>query len=142
MLSRWAEAYAISLAPKLGLFTLHAGNRDWWTSARAELLEHRVQIGGEAAASLLDAHLRPSIVTLYAESIPNEILAGHRFRAAKGDVNVAIRRRFWETATDIVELVPTTLIYADLLASGDPRQREQAYRLRESDDRLKRPDEP
>jgi Uncharacterized protein conserved in bacteria len=141
LLSRWAEAYTITLAPKLALISLHAGKSEWWRSAGADLLEHGVQIGGEAGASLLDAHLRPAGVTLYVESVPDEILARHRLRAAKGDGNVEIRRRFWEEPAHRADLVPTTLIYADLLASGDPRQREQANRLRESDDRLKRLDQ-
>jgi hypothetical protein len=60
--------------------------------------------------------------------------------AANGSGNVHLRQRFWRASDEASWVVPSTLIYADLLASGDPRQREHADRIRATDDRLTRLD--
>jgi hypothetical protein len=58
------------------------------------------------------------------------------------DAPVELRKRFW-TIPVLAEsdTVPTPLIYADLLADGDPRLIEAAAELRGSDADLRRLDE-
>ena len=157
LLTRWTEAYALSLYASLGLGLYRAEDPAWWTSARADLADAGVDLGGEAAASVLDERLRPGTVWLYAEQVPAAVLAAHRCRRADdpGSANVIVRRRFWRAPTRRGEvagghpphvvssdagLVPSVLVYADLLASGDPRQRDHAQRLRTRDARLERLD--
>jgi hypothetical protein len=138
LLSRWAEAYTTNLAPRLLFGRYRAPDPEWWHAARADLAEAGVLLGGEAAASILDPHLRPSTLTLYAEGTYARWLG--RFRLRPDDAgDVLIRRRFWHVDSRLepsAGLVPVPLIYGDLLASGDPRQRQQADRMRERDDRL------
>jgi hypothetical protein len=140
LLSRWAEAYSISLFPKLQLGRFSGGQAQWWRDP--SLLEAGVQLGGEAASELVDPYLRSVTVTLYADTPPLRLLIRHRLRRDE-DGEVSVRRRFW-TPPDggpVEALVPLPLIYADLLATGEPRQREHAQRLRGNDARLQRIDD-
>lgn len=135
LLSRWSEAYSTTLSPALLLGGFSTEGISWWSSAKEELAKSNVQLGGEVAASLMDAHLTPSTLTLYADEVPRALVGAQRMVRAEKDGNVQFRRRFWKMG-DEGPLVPHVLTYADLLASGDPRQREHADRIRASDDRL------
>lgn len=156
---RWTEAYALTLRPRLRLALLDAPDPAWWTTAHSTLRRENAQWGDETAAHLLDPHLRPATTVIYADDVPSRLLVEHRLRKAQGPGDVEIRRRFWDfpTPRSLQErpapvapsdapatpdtaglLVPTPLIYADLLASGDPRLHDAAQRLRENDDLLQR----
>ena len=145
LLTRWVEAYALLLRPRLTLALLEAPDPTWWISADAALRRENAQWGDETAAHLLDQHLRPANAVIYATEVPSRLVVDYRLRKAHGPENVQIRRRFWNfpTPPDTASgapLVPTPLVYADLLASGDPRLHEAATRLRENDDLLQRLD--
>lgn len=141
LFDRWVEAYALTLAPRLGLGRFEAREPRWWRKADRELGKAKVQLGGESAASRLDSQLRTSHAVLYAEEIPENLALAHRWQRSDGkDANVEVRRRFWGYEPQDGLLVPTPLIYADLKASGDERQSEAADRLRESDEVLRRID--
>ncbi|WP_326568636.1 type IV toxin-antitoxin system AbiEi family antitoxin [Amycolatopsis rhabdoformis] len=140
LLDRWSEAYSITLDSSLALGEFVAPDLSWWRKAEDELLSLGVQLGGEAAASLLDPHLRPASLTLYADRLPVQLIGRHRLARAENDANVHVRTRFWQAPVPESWIVPAPLIYADLLASGDPRQREHGDRIRSGDDRLKRID--
>jgi hypothetical protein len=144
LLNRWAEAYALSLSPSLHLGYYRAADPRWWRSARSDLDRVGVDLGGEAAAGELDDYLQSVTAALYADEIPVRLLAKHRcVKALAVEANVTVRRRFWTVpevevpAEGAPRLVPPVLVYADLLTSGEPRQREHAQRLRTRNDRLK-----
>jgi hypothetical protein len=144
LLDRWVEAYALTLAATLHLGYYRAPDPLWWRDADGYLQAEEVELGGEAAAGMLDDRLRASTVTVYCVEIPARLLARYRCRRAETDrdANVIVRRRFWTCPEDGPDghdgdgLVPPVLVYADLLVSGDPRQREHAYRLRTANDRF------
>jgi len=140
LLDRWSEAYSITLDTSLALGEFVAADLSWWREAEADLLASGVQVGGEAGASLIDPHLRPASLTLYAGGLPARLIGRYRLARAENGGNVQIRRRFWQASGPESWIVPSPLIYADLLASGDPRQREHGDRIRSDDDRLKRID--
>ncbi|MGW7536679.1 type IV toxin-antitoxin system AbiEi family antitoxin [Amycolatopsis sp. NPDC054798] len=144
LLDRWTEAYSITLDATLVLGEFAAADLSWWRNSETDLLSLDVQVGGEAGASLIDPHLRPASLTLYADRLPTRLIGRHRLARAEKDGNVHIRTRFWRTPwpepSQKSWIVPSPLIYADLLASGDPRQREHGDRIRSADDRLKRID--
>jgi hypothetical protein len=132
------------LSPSLHLGHYRAADPLWWRSARRDLVTVGVDLGGEAAAGELDDHLRSVAAVLYADEIPVRLLAKHRcVKALAGEANVTVRRRFWTVpevevpSEGALGLVPPVLVYADLLSSGEPRQREHAQRLRMRNDRLK-----
>lgn len=70
-------------------------------------------------------------------------MATLRLRRDTGpDATVELRQRFWDVpALSEAATVPAPLIYADLLADGDPRLVEAAAELRKNDDDLRRLDE-
>jgi hypothetical protein len=136
LLDRWAEAYSITLHTSLALGDFSVDDLSWWPAAETEMRSQGIQVGGEAGAGLIDSHLRPASLTLYAEQLPVRFIAGHRLARAENRGNVHVRKRFWCVAESDSWIVPSPLIYADLLASGDPRQREHGDRIRTSDDRL------
>jgi hypothetical protein len=136
LLDRWSEAYSITLHAALALGEFVVDDLSWWPDSESEMRSLGIQVGGEAAAGLIDPHLRPSSLTLYAEQLPAGFIGRHRMARAEGRGNVHIRERFWHVPELESWVVPSPLIYADLLASGDPRQREHGDRIRTGDDRL------
>ncbi len=137
LLDKWAEAYARKLKPKLFLGRYRANNDEWWRELDAT--KYAMVVGGEPAAARITGHLRPALVTLYGERVEPRLLVDHALRAdARGHVEIA--QRFWHFRTDEdgKGLAPLPLIYADLLATADPRSIETAALIRERYvDRLK-----
>lgn len=152
LLSRWTEAYVVSLASKLSLASYTVPDARWWDGA--DLAEDDVQIGGDLAAGFVDATGRSS-TTLYAERLPAALVARHRMQRDDANGTVHVRRRFWRpeeraggddahlVSAPLVPapvvaapLVPAPLVYADLIASGDPDRRAHADLLRARDPRL------
>ena len=83
------------------------------------------------AATLLTEYLKPRIVTIYTNEPLGEFLLTHRIKKdPEGDIEIL--KTFWKfehNRTDFwiyPDLVHTLLIYADLLATGDPRNIETA----------------
>ena len=140
LLSRWAEAYMLWLSPRLHLAAFAVDDPRWWDGADVELDDAGAQLGGELAASLLGPDLEPTTTTLYADEVPEAVIARHRMTRDEQHGTVLVRRRFWHLPDDASALVPAPLVYADLMASGAPRQREQADLLRRHHDRLTRLD--
>lgn len=137
LLTRWTDAYVMGLGRKLARGRFTTDDPTWWR-ALDEVRGAGALVGGEAAVSVLDPWLSPRTVTLYADGTPTELFVAHRLRRADADGPVFLRERFWTPPAEASRdaLVPTPLIYADLMASGEPRQRDAAARLRGSDDRL------
>ena len=67
---------------------------------------------------------------MYIRDLPARFLAANRLHAdPRGSVEVL--KAFWDPACDAndPEIVPPLLVYADLLATGDPRNLETARRI-------------
>jgi hypothetical protein len=134
LFDRWVEAYILNLWPTLTIARYTAPDPTWWMSADDSLSAFGAQWGGESAAHRLNPHLRPGSAVIYASSTLRDLILAQRFRKADGAGNVEIRHRFWSfTTTPPTPIVPIPLVYADLIASADPRQREAAADLREHD---------
>jgi hypothetical protein len=122
LLEEWVTNYPLRLRPKLNARRFAAPDRNWWQ--KADLTQDRAWWGGEAAAAKLTNYLRPANVTVYVAGKPDRIIIAHRLRAdANGPVEIL--DAFWKeeppTATYPSDIVPPTLIYADLLATSDAR---------------------
>ena len=146
----------------MGKFTVQDPN--WWKHINIQTYEG--YWGGETAAAIYTKHLRPQVATVY---VPKENLsklirdarlsnaAGHE--QDKGKL-VYLYSPFWSTATkesldddflkeiqahwsvnveNADELVNPIIVYADLIATGDPRNLETAQVL--SDEYIAEPDE-
>ncbi len=134
LLDRWAEAYTVTLSRKLPIASFVLPDADRAGELETDLLAEGAQLGGELAAHRVDPHLHPASATFYVERLPAAVVAKYRMRPDTGTVH--LRKRFWTRLDDTSPLVPSPLVYADLVSSGDPRQREHAERIRGADDRL------
>lgn len=130
LLGEWAAAYARKLRPNLLLGRYRAKNREWWKEF--DPARYGGVLGAEPAAAKITRHLRPEVITVYADNLAPRMLLEQGLRAdPAGDVEIA--KRFWNFETDETKkgLAPLPLIYADLLATGDPRCIEAAALIRE-----------
>jgi hypothetical protein len=137
LLDEWVTTFPIRLRPKLNPRRFRAADPGWWEQAR---LPDGARWGGEVAAAKLTDHLKPAAATIYLEpETAREALATlvqeHRLRADPQG-NVEIVDAFWKLP-ELPEkgaprdLVPPLLVYADLMATLDPRNLEVAKRIRE-----------
>ena len=105
---------------------------------RRALAEAGAVLGGEDAATELGLPLRGSSGIVYASASPGPVVRAARLRKdPRGTLQV--RDRWWRPAEGAVT-APSPLVYADLLASDDPRQAEVAAELRRTDALLRRLD--
>lgn len=135
LLDAWALAYAQRLRPKTLVAAYEApALADWnhWA-----LDPKNARWGGEPAAHVLVRHLKPGVLTLYAEKLPPRLVVERRLALARPGMSAAadlrprleVRKPFWGKAlrTDPnATTVPPVLVYADLLATGEARCLETA----------------
>jgi hypothetical protein len=128
LLERWVGAFPNQLRPKLLLGRYAAPDPKWWQQTR--IRDFHAYWGGEPAAARLTGYLKPELMTVYTRDKPARLLAAHRLRADPRG-NVEILKAFWDMAVDWTnpEIVHPLLVYADLLATGDPRNIETAGRI-------------
>ena len=134
LLDEWATNFPIRLRPKLNPRRFRAPDPGWWEVAH---LPAGARWGGEVAAAKLAGHLKPGTATIYLEpAAARDALATlvqeHRLRADPQG-NVEILDTFWTLPEQdgLPGLVPPLLVYADLMATLDPRNLEAARRIRE-----------
>jgi hypothetical protein len=132
LLDRWVEAYPDQLRPKkvIGRFT--AANDNWWKGVQ-DIRGYEAYWGGETAAAMVTGFLKPEMVTVYVAGEPNRIILENKMRKdPKG--NIEIVKIFWNAAEIHGKpggVVPQLLIYADLMATGDPRNLETSKMIYE-----------
>jgi hypothetical protein len=134
LLEEWVTNFPIKLRPKLNVRRFRAPDPDWWQNAR---LTHGALWGGEVAAHTLTGYLKPATYTIYVDPTMGRdeltrLVQEHRLRADhEGDVEIL--DRFWTFPADPTRpgIVPPLLVYADLLATLDPRNLEAAKQVRE-----------
>lgn len=125
LLDEWALTYARRLRAKALQATYTVKDFDAWPQWAIE--EPAAMWGGEPAANLLVQHLRPGILTLYAEKIPPRLLVAQRMvkvsHSVDGQGVLEWRKPFWGhmPAAPRPDTVHPVLVYADLLATGDGR---------------------
>lgn len=134
LINRWTGAFSTGLLPKLVLGSFRAENLEpvGFDADPSEI------VSGESAVSTL---IRPTTLTIYVDRLEPRTVALNRWRADDRP-NVEVRKRFWKDPRQILHedrglptaglklRVPDLLVYADLMASGNPRQREAAEALR------------
>jgi hypothetical protein len=135
LLDQWTAAFGLGLARRLelGRFVGEPTAQAWADAG------HVVYLGGEAAVP--DELRGGGELTLYVPVMDTRavIAAGWRRADPQTAANIVVRKQFW-TEPDLLEGLetigevrgaPLPLVYADLVASGEPRQREVARHLRE-----------
>lgn len=138
LIDRWAEAYIEKLRPKLLMGLFLADTPEWWHRTPIEILGARM--GGELAAAKLTGALRPEQIILYLpEHAERDFLLAARLRRVRGlpppntTGLISIYRPFWldEDPLERMGCVHPVLVYADLVATADPRNLEVARQLYE-----------
>ena len=133
LLDEWVTNFPIKLRPKLNPRRFQAPDPGWWQQAR---LEAGARWGGEVAAAKLTDYLKPATYTIYLDPAnAREALATlvkHHHLRADPRGNVEILDAFWKFPPEGTQpdLVPPLLVYADLMATLDPRNLEVAKRIR------------
>ena len=139
LLDRWVETWPEKLRPKYLLGAFAADDPYWWKAV--EIRELRGYWGGEVAAAKYTDYLKPKVATVYLpEQQRPQLLREARLKKATdgtGDTagTVLIYRPFWPEefaalyAREGQGLVHPILVYADLIATGDPRNMEAARKL-------------
>lgn len=125
LIEEWVTNYPIKLRPKLNPKRFHAPDPNWWR--QVDVTRYGAQWGGEVAADKLTGHLRPNTVTIYmrpegARQNLMMMVVENKLRAAP-DGEIEVLEAFWDFLPDetLPDIVPPILVYADLLATMDPR---------------------
>jgi hypothetical protein len=135
LLERWVTEYPQHLRRKNFIGHYRVADPDWWEDAN--LLKFGAFWGGEIAAHKLTKYLKPQDITIYAIKPVNKLILNNKMRKdPKG--NIELLEVFWKTMRQqdmfretepypgYPDLVHPILIYADLMATGDPRNIETA----------------
>lgn len=134
LIDEWVTNYPIKLRPKLNARRFQAGATDWWK--QAHVAGTGGLWGGEVAAYKMTDYLKPATCTLYirpenTRTALNRLVTDHRLRADP-EGNIEVLDAFWNFhAKPEKDLVPPLLVYADLMATLDPRNLEVARQIRE-----------
>ncbi|MEJ2382742.1 MAG: type IV toxin-antitoxin system AbiEi family antitoxin [Gammaproteobacteria bacterium] len=144
LLERWVEAWPEKLKPKQLVGEYVAGDPYWWRTV--DIRAYGGYWGGEIAAAKYTDYLKPKVATVYLpDQTLTQLLRDARLRKAAGWTGdepgtVLIYRPFWPEPLDAFDdklapdLVHPILVYADLVATADPRNLEIARKL--YDDRI------
>lgn len=126
LLDRWVTAYSEKLRPKLKIGKYKAPNPDWWQ--KTGLHNQQAYWGGEVAADQLTHYLKPEIITIYVmKKWVGELTIMNKLRKdPNGDIEIL--NTFWNADNEFnrKEIVNPILVYADLMATNDPRNIETA----------------
>lgn len=129
LLDLWAAAFPAGLARRLRLATYRGDNP---TEPKPARRGDTLAVSGETAVPDL---LRPTTLTLYVTELDPRLAVVNRWRA-DGEPNIVVRRRFWRDPSETggvstpIGIAPWPIVYADLLASRDPRARDAALEWR------------
>ncbi len=130
LLNRWVIGFPEQLRSKQLKGRYRTKNADWWLET--DIDSHGACWGGEIAANKLSKNLKPRVATIYT-SQPIEKLLIEKRMTKDPDGDIEILAKFWnfEDEWQGRGLAPLPLIYADLIATGDPRNIETARNLYE-----------
>jgi hypothetical protein len=146
LFEEWVVNYPLRLRPKLNAARFRAPAPDWWRHTKLGG-EQGAYWGGEAGADRLTGYLTPATQTIYVRpdrrrEMIGRLVAKHRLHPDDRG-NIEFVDAFWHFDVDQPhdDVAPPVLIYADLVATADPRNVEAAKLIRERyiDDALHRP---
>jgi hypothetical protein len=129
LLERWVVAYNQRLKPKLLLEQMTFINNDKRDKWMAMVLPEGMYWGGESGANLIDKYLYPGAFDIYSD-VPAKTLLPTGYVIPKAGGEIKIYRKFWLDKPEN-HIVPTLLIYADLMGSGNSRNLEMAQKIYE-----------
>lgn len=125
LINLWVQNYPQILRPKYQFeFKFSQNNPDWWKEINLE--NYKSYWSGEVAGYKLTNYLKPQKFTIYQDTntlTPN-LMAENKWRIDKtGEIELLLK--FWNFPTES-DIAPPLLVYADLVATADPRNLEVA----------------
>ena len=137
LLDLWAAAYPAGLGRTITLATAEGDHHRWAAPGGVDVL-----VSGEQALARRGYIRNPESLVLYLDSraerdVLRDLMIMNRWRADP-DGRITIRQLFWRglKPSSTIGIAPSAMIYADLLASNEPRQIEVAREMRSSDEGL------
>lgn len=135
LLEYWTREYSEHLYPKRKVRRFSAIDPAKFQSAQLDhinLVPYDARWGAETAAARLTHYLKPAVHTIYLENGMTNLVKGEMLKADPNG-NIELIEAFWRDPISLKsDCVPPVLIYADLIASGDPRNRETAELIRQT----------
>ncbi len=130
LIDEWITTYPIRLRPKLNPRRFNAPKPDWWKAV--DITRYGAQWGTEVAVKKLTGYLRPNTATIYLHKENGQrnltrLVAENRLRPdPEGDIEIL--DAFWDFDDEppMAQTVAPLLVYADLIATLDPRNLEAA----------------
>lgn len=136
LFDEWAINYPVALRPNLHPRRFSAADPDWWQSVHLDTLG--AVWGGEVAAERITKYLKPATQTLYVaptamSNCLKHLISTHRLRPDPNG-QIEILEKFWDFPADPThpDVAPAILVYADLMATLEPRNIETARKIREA----------
>lgn len=129
LLDEFVTHYPITLRPKLHIQRFSAALAGL---GELDVAKYGALWGGEVAADRLTHYLKPQQFIIYTREPMAKLVAVGRMKADPNG-NVEVLRRFWqlEAEPSRTDVVPAILVYADLLATNEPRNLETAKLVHE-----------
>lgn len=128
LVEQWAENYSLNLRPKLKLAAYSCSDILWWRNENFP--DFSYELSGEAAAAKMLGNFKPASLTLYGRQVSKAFIQKYRLRPDAGG-NIEIMKMFWNFSEQNSHLVPTLLVFADLLSTSDARCLELAREFRQ-----------
>lgn len=136
LLREWVVTYPLSLRPKLKARRFSAANSNWWNNL--DIGRYDAMWGGEMAADIMTSYLKPEKWTIYMHANQmrqnlSRLVMNNRLRADP-DGDIEVLEAFWKPVinSDVQDdIVPSLLVYADLIATMEPRNLELAAAIHE-----------
>lgn len=124
LMTQWVNTYIQRKPHQKMLKHFRAADSDWWKMI--DLKAYDACFGGDVAATKLTGYLKPALCIVHAFGDATALKRDARMRAdPQGDI--LITDAFWRFPADQrADTAPPLLVYAELLASGDPRAIETA----------------
>lgn len=126
LIDAWAEAYPLRLRTKQMVGRFEVEDLLWFKTL--DLTDLGAQWGGEIAGAQMTDYLKPAYATIYIRGdVAKFVQATRLTRRARTDqgANVELLRPFW-LQDGPGDMVHPLVVYADLIATGDPRNLETA----------------
>ena len=136
LLNRWIEVWPEKLKPKYFVGAFVAEDANWWK--KIKLANYGGYWGGEVAASKFTGYLNPQVATIYMHDQKRvNFLKDARLQKLtewreEKTGTLLLYTPFWPQVADwgktrdTIDLVDPLLVYADLIATADPRNMEVA----------------
>ncbi len=129
LMTKWVNTYIQRNSHEKRIQRFRAADPEWWKAI--DLKAYDACFGGDVAAAKLTGYLKPALCIVHAFGDTTALKRDARMRAdPHGDI--LINDAFWRFPADQrADTAPPLLVYAELLATGDPRAIETAQLIHE-----------